>query len=125
MKIDAIIWKEKFIQKIEKKHHVTIDEVEGDMNMVKKKEPIPDYFNDDDDDEEAGNFWDTHSAADYWDEMEEVEVNYPRINAEASCFNEGLLSDTEELPSPQASIRAIPALLRNVLVSLGQCRNVS
>ena len=52
-------------------------------------------------------------------------VNYPRINAEASCFNEGLLSDTEELPSPQASIRAIPALLRNVLVSLGRCRNVS
>jgi len=28
MNIDAIIWKEKFIQKIEKKHHVTIDEVE-------------------------------------------------------------------------------------------------
>jgi hypothetical protein len=26
----------------------------------------------------------------------------PRINAEASCFNEGLLSDTEGLPSPQA-----------------------
>jgi len=62
-------------------------------------------------------------------------VNYPRINAEASCFsrsavqrknrNEGLFSDTEELPSPQASIRAIPALLRNVLVSLGRRRNVS
>jgi hypothetical protein len=31
-----------------------------------------------------------------------VDVNYPRINAEASCFNEGLLSDTEGLPSPQA-----------------------
>jgi hypothetical protein len=39
-------------------------------------------------------------------------VNYPRINAEASCFVEGLLSETEELPSPQASIRAIPALHR-------------
>jgi len=29
MKVGAIIWKEKFVQKIEKKHHVTIDEVEG------------------------------------------------------------------------------------------------
>ena len=29
-------------------------------------------------------------------------VNYPRINAEASCFNEGLLSETEGLPSLQA-----------------------
>jgi hypothetical protein len=47
-------------------------------------------------------------------------VNYPRINAGASCFNEGLLSETEELPSLQASIRANPALLRYVLVSLGQ-----
>jgi len=43
------------------------------MNVAKKKEPIPDYFNDD---EEAGNFWDTHSAADYWDEMEEVEIEF-------------------------------------------------
>ena len=47
-------------------------------------------------------------------------MNYPRINSWASCFNERLLSETEELPSPQASIRAIPALLRYVLVSLGQ-----
>jgi hypothetical protein len=57
--------------------------------------------------------------------MAEQVVNYPRINAEASCFNEGLIGETNELPSPQASIRAIPALLRNVLVSLGRCRNVS
>lgn len=24
--------------------------------------------------EEAGEFWDTHSAADYWDQMEDVEM---------------------------------------------------
>jgi hypothetical protein len=37
MNIDAIIWKEKFVQKIEKKHHVTIDEVE-EILYGKKKE---------------------------------------------------------------------------------------
>jgi hypothetical protein len=36
MKIDAIIWKEKFAQKIEKKHHVTIDEVEEILYGKKK-----------------------------------------------------------------------------------------
>ena len=36
MKIDAIIWKEKFVQKIEKKHHVTIDEVEEILYGKKK-----------------------------------------------------------------------------------------
>ena len=41
--------------------------------MLKKKEPIPEHF---DADEEAGRFWDTHSAADYWDEMEEAEVEF-------------------------------------------------
>jgi hypothetical protein len=48
----------------------------------------------------------------------------------ASCFNEGLIGDTNELPSPQASIRAIPALhrkhklsFRDVLISLGQVSN--
>jgi len=35
-----------------------------------KQEPIPEEFNSY---EEAGEFWDTHSAADYWDEMEDVE----------------------------------------------------
>lgn len=38
-----------------------------------EKEPIPEYFNNP---EEAGEFWDTHSAADYWDEMEEVEMEF-------------------------------------------------
>ena len=41
--------------------------------MYKKKKPIPEHFNTD---EEAGKFWDTHSAADYWDEMEEEEMEF-------------------------------------------------
>lgn len=35
-----------------------------------KKDPIPEEFNSY---AEAGEFWDTHSAADYWDQMEDVE----------------------------------------------------
>jgi hypothetical protein len=35
----------------------------------RKKEPIPEEFKTL---EEAGEFWDTHSTADYWDDMEEV-----------------------------------------------------
>jgi len=35
-----------------------------------KKDLIPDEF---DSYEDAGEFWDTHSAVDYWDEMEDVE----------------------------------------------------
>ena len=38
-----------------------------------KKAPIPEHFHSA---EEAGEFWDTHSAADYWDEMEEVEMEF-------------------------------------------------
>ncbi|RKY67557.1 MAG: hypothetical protein DRP97_07275 [Candidatus Latescibacterota bacterium] len=38
-----------------------------------KKTPIPEHFSSA---EEAGAFWDTHSAADYWDEMEEVEMEF-------------------------------------------------
>jgi vacuolar-type H+-ATPase subunit C/Vma6 len=38
-----------------------------------KKDPIPEHF---DSAEEAGEFWDAHSAADYWDEMEEVEMEF-------------------------------------------------
>ena len=33
------------------------------------RDPIPDEFHTL---EAAGEFWDTHSAADYWDEMEDV-----------------------------------------------------
>ncbi|MCD6336556.1 MAG: hypothetical protein J7M27_14760 [Candidatus Latescibacteria bacterium] len=38
-----------------------------------KRTPIPEHFSSA---EEAGAFWDTHSAADYWDEMEEVEMEF-------------------------------------------------
>jgi hypothetical protein len=38
-----------------------------------KIDPIPAHFHSA---EEAGEFWDTHSAADYWDEMEEVEMEF-------------------------------------------------
>jgi vacuolar-type H+-ATPase subunit C/Vma6 len=41
--------------------------------MNANKDPIPEYF---DSAEEAGQFWDTHSAADYWDEMEEMEMEF-------------------------------------------------
>ncbi len=42
--------------------------------MADDQEPIPSEFRTL---EEAGEFWDSHSAADYWDEMEDVacEVN--------------------------------------------------
>ena len=40
---------------------------------VKDRDSIPEYFNSA---EEAGEFWDTHSAADYWDEMETVEMEF-------------------------------------------------
>ena len=38
-----------------------------------KRDPIPEHFKSA---EEAGEFWDTHSAADYLDLMEEVEVEF-------------------------------------------------
>ncbi len=38
-----------------------------------KKDSIPDEFASL---EEAGEFWDTHSAADYMDELEEVEMEF-------------------------------------------------
>lgn len=41
--------------------------------MNRRKESIPEQFNSA---EEAGEFWDTHSAADYWDELEEVEIEF-------------------------------------------------
>ena len=40
---------------------------------VKDKDPIPERFSSA---EEAGEFWDTHSAAGYWDEMEPVEMEF-------------------------------------------------
>ncbi len=43
------------------------------MDANKKVEPIPEHFANA---QEAGEFWDTHSAADYWDEMEEIEMEF-------------------------------------------------
>lgn len=43
------------------------------MKASEKKGTIPEHFKSE---EEAGRFWDTHSAADYWDEMEEVEMEF-------------------------------------------------
>ncbi len=45
-----------------------------------KIDPIPEEFATL---EEAGEFWDTHSAADYWDEMEEVDIE---INLQRRVF---------------------------------------
>lgn len=47
------------------------------MDANKKVDPIPESFASL---EEAAAFWDTHSVADYWDEMEEVdiEIRIPR-----------------------------------------------
>jgi hypothetical protein len=39
------------------------------MSNDKTRDPIPEEF---DSPQAAGDFWDTHSLADYWDETEEV-----------------------------------------------------
>jgi len=41
--------------------------------MSKKRDTIPEHFNNA---EEAGEFWDSHSSADYWNEMEEKEIEF-------------------------------------------------
>ncbi|NQE05573.1 hypothetical protein C5S32_06850 [ANME-1 cluster archaeon GoMg1] len=43
------------------------------MDMNKRRDTIPEHFNSA---EEAGEFWDSHSAAEYWDEMEEEEMEF-------------------------------------------------
>jgi hypothetical protein len=43
------------------------------MDMNKRRNTIPAHFNSD---EEAGEFWDTHSAAEYGDELEEEEMEF-------------------------------------------------
>ena len=43
------------------------------MDMSKRRDTIPEHFNSA---EEAGEFWDTHSAADYHDEMEAAEMEF-------------------------------------------------
>jgi hypothetical protein len=41
------------------------------MDGSKDREPIPEQF---DSIEAAADFWDTHSLADYWDQLREVEI---------------------------------------------------
>jgi hypothetical protein len=41
--------------------------------LHKRRDTIPEHFNSA---EEAGEFWDSHSAAEYWDEMEEEEMEF-------------------------------------------------
>ena len=45
----------------------------GSINMSKRRGVIPEHFNNA---KEAGKFWDSHSFADYWDEMEEKEMEF-------------------------------------------------
>ena len=49
-------------------HVIWIIKKGGNMDMTKRRDIIPEHFNSA---EEAGEFWDTHSAADYWNEIEE------------------------------------------------------
>lgn len=43
------------------------------IDMSKKRDIIPEHFNNA---EEAGEFWDSHSSADYWNEMEKKEIEF-------------------------------------------------
>jgi hypothetical protein len=43
------------------------------MGMSKRRDTIPEHFNSA---EAAGEFWDSHSAADYWAEMEEEGMEF-------------------------------------------------
>ena len=43
------------------------------MHMSRKRDAIPEHFSSA---EEAGEFWDTHSASDYWDELEAEELEF-------------------------------------------------
>jgi len=60
------------------------------------RSPIPEHFNSA---EEAGEFWDTHSAADYWDEMETVEMEFDIVNGpETALLSEPALAEDWSRP---------------------------
>ena len=46
------------------------------INMNKRRDSFPEHFNSA---EEAGPFWDSHSAADYQSEMEEEEMKFTKM----------------------------------------------
>jgi hypothetical protein len=70
-----------------------------------KKEPIPEHFKSA---EEAGDFWDVHDIADYWDQTSETELTFnlkrrhyfigidPRISQELQRISEaeGISAET-------------------------------
>jgi len=43
------------------------------MDISKRRDTIPEHFNNA---EEAGKFWNSHSSADYWNEMEGEEMEF-------------------------------------------------
>jgi len=43
------------------------------MDISKRRDIIPEHFNNA---EEAGKFWNSHSSADYWNEMEGEEMEF-------------------------------------------------
>ena len=49
------------------------------MDMNKRRDSIPEHFNSA---EEAGQFWDSHSAADQRTEMEEEEMKFEAMEAD-------------------------------------------
>ena len=96
MIIYEIIWKQKFVDKLLMKHRVSIEEVEEVLankpvipylsppgtwipqkgaimkdNEHQVREPLPEAFASED---EAGEFWDTHSTADYEEYLEPVDA---------------------------------------------------
>jgi len=77
IRVDEFIWLREIVEKLLDKHVVTPEKwtVQNGDNMAKNKEkiidPIPENFTSI---EEAAQFWDAHSLADYWDQTSEVEI---------------------------------------------------
>ncbi len=67
----------------------------------KKPEPIPESFATP---EEAGAFWDTHSAADYWDQMRDVVME---INIQSEIFLVALIPDLADRLAQEAEKRGV------------------
>jgi len=77
VKITEIIWLNSFVQKIEHKHAVRLTEVDQFFANRPRiqfaesvKVPLPEQFNNLDD---AVEFWDTHSLADYQEAWRDVQ----------------------------------------------------
>jgi hypothetical protein len=67
----------------------------------KKPEPIPETFATP---EEAGAFWDTHSAADYWDRMRDVDME---IDIQSELFLVALIPDLADKLAQEAQRRGV------------------